>query len=115
MAASTIERSPAAEIAQLEQARKIALNDSTHYNKLIPTLLPHYGPAAHLDLRRWTTDLTAESLACPSLSTENKQAIALFALKTLRQYLEAPSEDAAIIRSVIHAATSAYPLIFRYM
>lgn len=115
MTTSTTQRSPAVEIAQLEQARKIALNDSTHYNKLIPALLPHYGPAAHLDLRRWTIDLTAEGLACPTLSTENKQAIALVALKPLRAYLEAPSEDAAIIKSVIHAATSAYPLIFRYM
>lgn len=115
MADTAAEISPAQQITQLQNARKLALQDPTHYTKLIPALLPHYGPSAPLELRRWVTDLAAEGLACPILALEHKQTIALASSKTLRAYLEAPSEDAAVVKSVIHAATSAYPLIFRHM
>ena len=115
MAATSVPLSSAQQITQLQNARKLALQDPAHYTKLIPALLPHYGPTAPLELRRWVTDLAAEGLACPSLGLEHKQIIALAASKTLRAYLEAPSEDAAVVKSVIHAATSAYPLVFRHM
>lgn len=105
----------AAATEQLDQARKVALNDPAHYEQLIPTLLPFVGPSAVLQLRRWGTDFLAEAFSNPGLSSDIKTAASLKILTTLRAYLESATEDAAVVRNVVQIATSVYPLIFKHV
>lgn len=102
-------------IQKLESARKIALDDPAHYMRLIPSLLPALGPAVALELRRWGTGFLVEGLSCPALASEDKEKLALIMLKNLKEYLETPSEDTAVIKNVVQVATIAYPLIYKHM
>lgn len=113
--ASPAPSSPHDTILQLEKARRLALGDATHYSRIIPSILPVIGPQGLLELRRWGSGLIVEALSTPSLPSDQKQQLALTILKTLKEYLEKPSEDAAVVKNVVQAATSAYPIIFKYM
>lgn len=112
---STTQLSTAETLQKLEGARKIALNDPVHYTRLIPSLLPALGPTAALELRRWGTELLVEGLSCPALAPEQKEQLALAVLKTLKEYLETPTEDTAVIKNIVQAATSTYPLVYKHM
>lgn len=102
-------------IKELEVARLHALKDRTHYGVLIPSLLPIFSPAANLELRRWGSDFLAESFSNPGVDAELKETLSLQILKPLKDHLEAPAEDAAVIRNVIQIATCIYPIVFKYM
>ncbi|KIW22939.1 uncharacterized protein PV07_11182 [Cladophialophora immunda] len=111
MAGST---SSAAEmISQLEAARKLALSDPQVYNQVLPGILPIVGPSAHVEVRRWGADFLAEAFASPSFPNPQKEQLSSDVLPTLRAMLETPGEDPAVIKSVIQAAASLYPLVFR--
>lgn len=113
--ASSVTSSPHETILKLEKARRLALGDSTHYGRIIPSILPVIGPQGLLELRRWGSSLIVEALSCPSLPSDQKQQLALTVLKPLKQYLEKPAEDATVVKNVVQAATSAYPIVFKYM
>jgi len=101
-------------IVQLESARKLALGDAAYYPQIVPGVLPIIGPNAQLELRRWGADFLAETFAAPGLPAEEKQRLSLMILQTLKNYLEMPQQDAAVIRSVVQVATSIYPFVFKY-
>lgn len=101
-------------IAQLESARKLALGDAAYYPQIVPGVLPIIGANAQLELRRWGADFLAETFAAPGLVPEEKQRLSLVILQTLKDFLEIPGEDAAVIRSVVQVATSIYPFVFKY-
>ena len=106
--------SPAAEmIPQLEAARKLALGDPQVYNQVLPGILPIIGPAAHVDVRRWGADFLAEAFASPALPNPQKEQLSSEVLPALRAMLDTPGEDPAVIKSVVQAAASLYPLVFR--
>ncbi|EXJ88466.1 hypothetical protein A1O1_05396 [Capronia coronata CBS 617.96] len=100
-------------ISQLEAARKLALADSQVYNQVLPGILPIIGPAAHIEVRRWGADFLAEAFASPSLSNAQKEQLSPEVMPTLRAMLEGPGEDLEVIKSVVQAAASLYPLVFR--
>ncbi len=100
-------------IPQLEAARKLALADPQVYNQVLPGILPIIGPAAHVEVRRWGADFLAEAFASPSLSSAQKEQLSSDVLPTLRTMLEVPGEDPAVVKSVVQAAASLYPLVFR--
>ncbi|KIW87757.1 uncharacterized protein Z519_11731 [Cladophialophora bantiana CBS 173.52] len=100
-------------ISQLEAARKLALGDPQVYNQVLPGILPIVGPSAHVEVRRWGADFLAEAFASPSLPNAQKEQLSSDVLPTLRAMLEAPGEDPAVTKSVIQAAASLYPLVFR--
>lgn len=101
-------------IANLEKARRMALGDSALYPQIVPNVLHLIGPGADLDLRRWGADFLAEAFSCPTLASEQKESMCLKVINLLKQYLEAPGEDPAVIKSVVIAATSIYPLVFKH-
>jgi symplekin len=68
-----------------------------------------------LELRRWGAEFLAETFASPALGQQPKQKLSAQILQTLRELLETPGEDTAVVRSVIQTAASLYPLIFRQM
>jgi len=103
-------------IPQLEAARKLALGDPQVYNQVLPGILPIIGgPAAPLEVRRWGADFVAETFASPSLSNMQKEQLCSDVLPTLRNMLDTPGEDAAVVKSVVQASASIYPLVFRRM
>ncbi|KAK3045472.1 hypothetical protein LTS18_013782, partial [Coniosporium uncinatum] len=107
--------SPTAQtIQQLNAARTLCLSDASYYLQIIPNVLPIIGSAAVLDLRRWGADFLAETFASPELSPENKQQLSLGVLSLFKGFLEIPGEDSGVIKSVVQAAASIYPLVFRY-
>ena len=103
------------QISQLEAARKHVLADAHHYSAIIPGILPIIGPSSHLDIRRWGADFLAEGFASPALAMQMKETLSIKVLPLLRDLLNAPGQDEAVVKSVIQTAASVYVLVFRYM
>ncbi|CAI6332489.1 unnamed protein product [Periconia digitata] len=108
---------------QLEAARKLALNDGTHYPKILPGVLPIIGANsnANIELRRWGADFLAEAFASPTWSPEMKEALVLRVaagagsalLEALKEYLEVV-QDRAVIKSAILTAATIYPMMYKH-
>ena len=110
-----MEAETAGQIQQLEQARKHVLADAHHYLAIIPGILPIISPNSHLDIRRWGADFLAEGFASPALATQTKETLSVKVLPLLKDLLDAPGQDEAVVKSVIQTAASIFPLVFRYM
>ena len=105
----------AAAVAQLDKARMFALKDAAFFPQIVPGILPLIGANAALEVRRWGADFIAETFASPAFPTDQKQQLSLVVLQTLKDWLDVPAEDAAVVKSVVQAATSVYPLVFKHM
>jgi symplekin len=103
------------QMTQLDAARNLVLGDAAFYPQIVQGILPIIGANARLELRRWGADFLAETFASPSLPTQQKGKLSLQVLQTLKDLLEIPNEDTAVVRSVVQAAASLYPLVFRHM
>jgi symplekin len=103
------------QIKQLDDARKLVLSDANYYPQIIQGILPIVAPPARVELRRWVAEFLAETLASPSIALSQKETLSLIVLETLRALIENPSEDAAVVKSVVQTAASVYPLVFRWM
>jgi symplekin len=101
----------------LIQARSAALENPSLYPQVLPPILglltDKHNPS--IELRRWVADFLAEILASPVLETEEKEKMALLILPVLKTFLDTAGEDVILMKNVIQAAASLYPLIFRYM
>lgn len=103
-------------INQLNQARALCLADPNNlYPQIVPGLAPIIHADAQLELRRWGADFLSETFASPVLAAEQKQILSVKVLDGLKGYLEKPSEDAAVVKSVVQTAASIYPYVFRHM
>lgn len=103
------------QMSQLDAARNLVLGDAAFYPQIVQGILPIIGANARLELRRWGADFLAETFASPALATEQKGKLSLQVLQTLKDLLEIPNEDTAVVKSVVQAAASLYPLVFRHM
>lgn len=103
------------QIKQLNDARKLVLTDANYYPQIIQGILPIIGVNAHVELRRWGADFLAETFATPTLPASQKETTCLLVLELLKDMLENPQEDSAVVKSVVQAAASIYPLVFRWM
>ncbi|KAJ4290634.1 hypothetical protein N0V88_006381, partial [Collariella sp. IMI 366227] len=72
---TTNQLSVAEQLVQLNQARKLVLENAAYYDRIVKGVLPIIGPTAPLDLRRWGAEFLAESLATPVLSMRDKENI----------------------------------------
>lgn len=106
----------AQKLQQLTSARSLALGDGRYYPTIIPGILPIIGAveAENLELQRWGADFLAEAFASPSWPSDVKQNSAPSVLPTLKKYLE-HVEDKAVVKSVVQAAASVYPLVYKHM
>ncbi|KAF2088307.1 hypothetical protein K490DRAFT_73252 [Saccharata proteae CBS 121410] len=102
-------------LAQLNQARQVVLENAANYPAIVPSILPIIGANADIELRRWGAEFLAETFASPVLPPEVKQQLCLGVLDKLKEYLEIPGEDVGVVKGVVQAATSIYPLVFRYI
>ncbi|RMZ91851.1 hypothetical protein DV736_g891, partial [Chaetothyriales sp. CBS 134916] len=100
-------------IAQLEAARKLALRDAQVYVQVVPGILPIIGPNAAVEVRRWGADFLAEAFASPALGHAQKEQMTAEVVPVLKSFVDNAAEDVAVVRSVVQAATSIYPLVFR--
>lgn len=105
----------AEQLARLEEARRLVLGDAAYYGQIVQGILPIIGANAHLEVRRWGTDFLAEAFASPMLAATQKQSLCLLVLDTLRAMLANPTEDSTVLKSVVQASASIYPLILRHM
>lgn len=103
------------QMSQLDAARNLVLGDAAFYPQIVQGILPIIGANARLELRRWGADFLAETFASPALPTQQKGKLSLQVLQTLKDLLELPNEDTTVVRSVVQAAASLYPLVFRHM
>ena len=107
--------SVADQLGQLDKARKLVLGDSAYYPQIVQGILPIIGANARLELRRWGANFLAETFASPTLQSQQKETLALVVLPTLSAMLETPGEDIEAVKSVVQAAASVYPMVFRHM
>ncbi|KAI9702060.1 MAG: hypothetical protein M1836_001404 [Candelina mexicana] len=103
------------QLVQLAAARNLILSDAAFYPQIVHGVLPIIGAESRLELRRWGADFLAETFASPSLQEQQKQELSLQVLQTLKELLEIPAEDALVVKGVVQAAASIYPLVFRYI
>ncbi|KAK4129237.1 hypothetical protein N657DRAFT_562576 [Parathielavia appendiculata] len=105
----------AEQLEQLNAARKVVLQDSTYYDRIVKGVLPIIGPRALLPLRRWGAEFLAESLATPVLTMRDKENITVAVLDTLRGLLDGVGEDTIVLKASVAAAASAYPVALRWI
>lgn len=103
------------QVSQLEAARNLVLGDAAFYPQIVNGILPIIGAAAQLELRRWGAEFLAETFASPALAAAQKEQLAGPVVQTLKEILELPEEDIAVVKCVVQAAASLYPIVFRHM
>lgn len=103
------------QIAQLNAARNLVLGDAAFYPQIVEGILPIVGAHARLELRRWGAEFLAETFASPALAAAQKEKMADKVLQAIREILELPENDTAILKSLVETAASLYPLVFRHM
>lgn len=100
-------------LGQLNDARKLALQNASLYSKIVVPVLPLIGSSKPLELQRWGADFLSEIFSTPVLALEDKTTIALEALALLKDYLD-NAQDEWVLKGAVQAAASVYPLVFRY-
>ncbi|KAL7628005.1 hypothetical protein AAE478_002201 [Parahypoxylon ruwenzoriense] len=103
------------QIRQLEGARKLVLGDVSYYPQVIQATLPIIGPSAQVEFRRWGAEFLAEAFATPAIPLHQKETLSLLVLETLKLLVEDVNQDVMVLRSVIQAAASIYPLAIRWI
>ncbi|OTB06529.1 hypothetical protein M426DRAFT_318931 [Hypoxylon sp. CI-4A] len=103
------------QIRQLEGARKLVLGNAGYYTQVIQATLPIIGPSALVEFRRWGAEFLAEAFATPAIAPSQKETLSLLVLETLKLLVEDPNQDAMVLRSVIQASASIYPLALRWI
>ncbi|KAI1133667.1 mRNA cleavage and polyadenylation specificity factor complex subunit [Nemania abortiva] len=106
--------SVADQIRQLEGARKLVLKDVSYYPQVIQATLPIIGPSSQVEFRRWGSEFLAEAFATPAVPLSSKETLSLVVLDTLKSLVEDLKQDVLVLRSVIQAAASIYPLAMRW-
>lgn len=105
--------SSATNLAQVNTARDLALSNPTYYPAILPGVLPIISGNAALDVQRWGADFLAETFAAPTWSPDEKAKNAPVVLPVLKEFVE--SQDTAVLKSSIQAASCIYPLVYRHM
>lgn len=103
------------QLEQLSAARKLVLENSAYYDRIVKGVLPIIGPGSPLALRRWGAEFLAESLATPVLAMREKENITVAVLDTLGALLDGAGEDVVVLKASVTAAASAYPVAMRWM
>jgi symplekin len=103
------------QIKQLDDARRLVLSDPSYYPRIIQGILPIINPEAIVELKRWVAQFLAEGFSSPQLPAQQKEALALIVLDTLKALLENVQEDVVVLQSIVQTAASIYPLVLKWM
>jgi symplekin len=107
--------STADQLKQLEQARALVLKDPAYSSSVIVGILPIVGPHNDVELRRWGAEFIADAVATPAVPIRAREDVCMKTLGTLRMLIEEPGLDVVVLKSVILAAASVYPLVVRWV
>lgn len=103
-------------LKQLETVRRACLETPAQYVTVVPAVVPVLQGQQDIEVRRWGADFIAEAFANPVIPGNDKQQMVTgTVIALLRSMLESPSEDVAVVKSVIQACASIYPYVFRKM
>lgn len=105
----------AVQLNQLNAARNLVLGDAALYPQIVNGILPIIGPNARVEVRRWGADFIAETFASPVLSVALKEQLTPLVLDTIHGIMALPETDVAVLQSLVQAAASLYPLVFRHI
>lgn len=103
------------QLRQLEEARKLVLSDANYYGAVLAGILPIVVQSDAVELRRWGAEFIAEAMSTPAVPIRAKEDLCLKTLETLRRLVEEQGLDVFVLKSVIMAAASVYPLLVRWM
>jgi symplekin len=103
------------QVRQLDEARKLALNDASYFPTIVQGILPIIGPSALPALRRWGAEFLAETFAIPTLPSRDRESLGLLGLDTVRGMLEDTQGDLFVQRSAVMTASSLYPLVLKWV
>ncbi|KAL1897887.1 hypothetical protein Sste5346_003739 [Sporothrix stenoceras] len=103
------------QIRQLNDARKLVLANVGHYPMIVQGILPIINPSSLPQLRRWGADFLAEAFSAPAMPSREKESLSLLVLGSIKAMLENANEDPFVLRSIIQAASSIYPLVMRWV
>ncbi|KAL1870293.1 hypothetical protein VTK73DRAFT_2668 [Phialemonium thermophilum] len=114
MASNTLS-STREQIRQLEDARKLVLSEAKYYGQIVMSILPIMKSNSAVELRRWGAEFLAEAVSTPAVPPSMKTDLCLKTIGTLRDVVEEQNLDDIVLKSVIMAAASVYPLIVRWI
>lgn len=114
MATST-KQTIAAQLKTLQEARRAVLNEPSYWSNMVASILPICGPNNPVELRRWGAEFISEAAATPAVPRAVKEDVCLKILTTLRMLIEEDGLDEVVMKSVILAAASVYPLVVKWM
>lgn len=103
------------QIRQLNDARKLVLANVGHYPMIVQGILPIINPSSLPQLRRWGADFLAEAFSAPAMPSREKESLSLLVLGSIKAMLDNANEDPFVLRSIIQAASSIYPLVMRWV
>ncbi|KAI9809008.1 MAG: hypothetical protein M1825_002297 [Sarcosagium campestre] len=103
------------QLTHLDAARKLVLGDAAYYPQIVQGILPVIDSNARIELRRWGANFLAETFSAPALALSQKETLSLVVLDTLMGMLDAPNDDAALLKGALQTFASIYPLIFRHV
>lgn len=103
------------QMSQLDAARNLVLGDAALYPQIVRGIIPIIGPNSRLELRRWGAEFLAETFASPAFPQPAKQKLATEVLDTIRDLLDIPGDDIAVVKCAVQASACVYSLVFRYM
>jgi symplekin len=113
--AAPVKLSTTEQLKQLQQARTVVLKDPNYWSSVVAGILPIVGQHNAVELRRWGADFIAEAVATPAVPLRAREDVCMKALGTIRMLLEEQGLDVVVLRSVILAAASVYPLVVKWM
>jgi symplekin len=82
---------------------------------VVTSILPIVAAGNDVQVRRWGADFLAEALASPAVPIRAKEDLALKTIETLKSLVEEQNLDTYILKSIIMASASIYPLMMRWM
>jgi len=106
--------SVADQVRQLDDARKLVLGDTKYYTTVLQGILPIIGVGARVELRRWGAAFLAEAFGTPAVPSAEKETMQLHVLDMMAAMLEDHSQDTAVVKALVQAAASIYPLALRW-
>lgn len=113
--ATPVKPSTADQLKQLQNARRVVLEDPAYWSTVVAGILPIVGPQSAVELRRWGADFIAEAVTTPAVPMRSREDICMKTLGTLKMLVEEQGLDEIVLRSAILAAASVYPLVVRWM
>lgn len=103
------ELSPEAQIEQLERARKLVEEDSSHCSAVVSGIL-QIAKRPEERLRKWSSSFLVDAFTVIEISEDEKKELAVTCLSAVSSFLQ--DDNRVILKNAITCAGSIYPYVF---